>query len=133
MRYNLSELARNGGSDTVRYKIENFSAYDDVEAGFRPVFPIDVTAEFKECGDTVLLTVSFEADVVSNCDRCLKEFTRRIVSKETYTVGDGDEAECVPATGGGVELDPLVWEALCLAIPYQNVCGDDCEGPAFKA
>ncbi len=128
MRYDLRELKRNGGHDTVPFTIADFNAYSDIETDFSPVFPIEAVAEFSETGDTVLLKVSFEADVVLKCDRCLGEFKKHIVSEENYAVGEGDSAESVSAENGSVDLDQLVWEAVCLAIPYQHICGDDCKG-----
>ncbi|MBQ2946077.1 MAG: DUF177 domain-containing protein [Clostridia bacterium] len=130
MRYNLQNLTKNGGSDTVRFEINGFPGYDYENAGFKADFPISVTAKLTDANGTVLLNISFETELTVACDRCLSEYKLTVASSEDYTVVFKDEEsfDCVLAENNGIELDPLVWEALCLSLPYQKLCSEDCPG-----
>ena len=130
MRYNLQLLRRKGGNDFVTFSVGDFGDYKHFENDFVPEFPFDVKATFKEVGNTVLLNLSFNVTLNLVCDKCLEQFSQEFSLSEDFTVEskETENAECIVAVNGGVELDPIVWEMMCLALPYRKICNENCKG-----
>jgi len=96
---------------------------------------VDVDVELESLSNGVVATGRVRAPWVGACRRCLVEVTgsaeadvREIFEPhptegETYLLG-GDDT---------VDLEPLVRDAVLLALPLAPLCRDDCVGPAPDA
>lgn len=90
--------------------------------------------------DGIFVSGEVEADAVGECVRCLTPLDERIAGSVDELVfyperrdaflEDGDEEmEDAPVvTDEAVDLEPLVRDALGLAIPFQPLCKPDCQG-----
>ena len=87
----------------------------------------EVTLESVAGGISVLGTVA--APWVGSCRRCLAPTsgTVRVPVRELYTAG-GDGDETYPLPGDEVDLEPLVHDAVLLALPVAPLCRPDCAG-----
>lgn len=93
--------------------------------------PIDVDLELEALSDGLVATGTVSAPWEGECRRCLRTvegrtevdvreiFQDRPVEGETYPVG----AELV-------DLEPMVRDAVLLALPLAPLCSSDCRGPA---
>jgi uncharacterized protein len=68
---------------------------------------------------------------VGDCRRCLREL-RGTTQAEVREIFDRHpvEGETYPFDGELVDLDPMVRDAVLLALPLAPLCGPDCRGPA---
>ncbi|MFC6153442.1 YceD family protein [Nocardioides yefusunii] len=88
--------------------------------------------------DGVLLTGTAEAALEGECTRCLEPIEDEIFVdlQELYLYDDvtrdgadeelGDEASTLE--GDLLDLEPLLRDAVVLALPFQPLCQDDCPG-----
>jgi len=83
----------------------------------------------------VLVTGSAAAELTGECARCLEEIHDEIVADfqdlfvydDRETDEDEDE-ETRRLEGDLVDLEPLLRDAVVLALPFQPLCQDDCPG-----
>ncbi len=83
----------------------------------------------------VLLTGSATASVDGECVRCLDDLQQSVTVdfQELYLYNGAerpaeDEDELFEMHGDLLDLDPVLRNALVLALPLQPVCRDDCPG-----
>ncbi len=81
----------------------------------------------------VLLTGTASATLVGECVRCLDAISddSRVSLQELYMydVPDNDEDEDVSKLEDDLlDLEPLLRDAVVLALPFQPVCREDCPG-----
>jgi uncharacterized protein len=84
----------------------------------------------------VLVSGEASATAIGECGRCLIEVTDRIVANicELYAYPDSatdettDSDEVLRLTGDLIDLEPVVRDALVLALPATPLCRPDCRG-----
>jgi len=79
----------------------------------------------------VLVTGSARAPVHGECGRCLDPVVSvaEISFQELYVYpGHGDEEEELRLEGDLLDLEPMVRDAVVLALPLQPLCREDCPG-----
>ena len=66
------------------------------------------------------------------CRRCLDPIDGETEADVTAEVFERrpTEGETYPLVGEQIDLEPLVRDAVLLALPLAPLCGDDCRGPA---
>lgn len=82
-----------------------------------------------------LVTGTFSARAVGECVRCLDPIDKRVVAgfQEMYLFEapsnpeEGDEEDHV-LEGELLDLDPVLRDAILLALPHNPLCGPDCPG-----
>jgi uncharacterized protein len=84
----------------------------------------------------VLVSGSVSAEIVGECGRCLGPIAREIVvdiqelfaypDSETDTTTDEDEVSRMQ--GDLIDLEPVLRDAIVLALPTNPLCRDDCAG-----
>ncbi|MEF2977519.1 DUF177 domain-containing protein [Subtercola sp. YIM 133946] len=96
-----------------------------VEAG--SVLEADVRLE--SLHDGILVTAQVDGEAVGICGRCLKDITLpvRVEFAELFAYSR-DEAFDYEVIGDHVDLEPLIRDAVVLALPFQPVCRPDCPG-----
>jgi len=101
--------------------------------------PVDLDLRLEAVMEGVLVTGTARATLTGECARCLEPLTEEIeVSlQELYVYedhavtepGSGDEDDEVSMLEGDlVDLEPLLRDAVVLALPFQPLCTDDCPG-----
>ena len=97
--------------------------------------PVELDLRLEAVMEGVLVTGEASADLVGECARCLDEITDEIVVdlQELFVYEDQREPseeddEVSMLEGDLLDLEPLLRDAVVLALPFQPLCQDDCPG-----
>jgi uncharacterized protein len=97
--------------------------------------PVEIDLRLEAVMEGVLVTGEASADLVGECARCLDEITDEIVVdfQELFVYEDQrnpseEDDELSTLEGDLVDLEPLLRDAVVLALPFQPLCEDDCPG-----
>jgi uncharacterized protein len=95
--------------------------------------PIQAALRLESVVEGILVTGEVQADARFTCARCLKEFPGDIDLDvcELY-VGSADledvDEDAYEVSGTEVELEPMLRDAVTLALPLNPLCREDCMG-----
>ena len=94
-----------------------------------------VTAELRAQSviEGILVTGQVEGVAELNCARCVTEFSSGLALEvcELYTgpgQGDGDNEDAYRIAGTEMDLEPMLRDAIALALPLNPLCREDCRG-----
>ena len=133
------ELGRRPGSQRKM----SFSAEAPAELGIEILgvpegSSIDIDLRLEAVMEGVLVTGTAQAGLVGECARCLEtiEDTISVDIQELFVYDDPDHAargddlddEVSRLEGDLIDLEPLLRDAVVLALPFQPLCRDDCPG-----
>jgi uncharacterized protein len=98
--------------------------------------PVELDIRLEAVVEGVLVTGTAEAGLVGDCVRCLEEIRSPTSAEfqQLFVYDDEDEApeaeddETSRLEGDLVDLEPLLRDAVVLALPFQPLCRDDCPG-----
>jgi uncharacterized protein len=97
--------------------------------------PIEFDIRLEAVVEGVLVTGTAKAALVGECVRCLEEIRSEIDAdfQELFVYDDEREPEAEDdetsrLEGDLVDLEPLLRDAVVLALPFQPLCQDDCPG-----
>jgi uncharacterized protein len=103
--------------------------------------PVELDLRLEAVMEGVLVTGTARATLTGECARCLEPLTEEIevrfqelfVYEEHTQVGPGNSSgaeddEVSTLEGDLVDLEPLLRDAVVLALPFQPLCTDDCPG-----
>ena len=99
--------------------------------------PVELDLRLEAVMDGVLVTGTARAELRGECARCLEEiaedsevtFQELIVYDDSRDADLGDEDDEVSKLEGDLlDLEPLLRDAVVLALPFQPLCEDDCPG-----
>jgi uncharacterized protein len=95
--------------------------------------PVEAELRAESVVEGVLITGRAEADVTFECSRCLTEFPSEVsVELCELFAGPGHaaapEEDSYEVRGTDVDLEPMLRDALVLALPLNPVCSLDCKG-----
>ena len=90
----------------------------------------DVTVEAMTDG-RVTVTGTLRAPWRGECRRCLEDVEGEVEVEvqEVFEPHPPEEAETYPLDGDTVDLEPMVRDAVLLALPLAPLCQDECVGP----
>ncbi|WP_123391798.1 YceD family protein [Nocardioides aurantiacus] len=99
---------------------------------------VDLDLRLEAVMEGVLVTGTATADLEGQCVRCLEPIDERITVdlQELFVYdddhgaprGDDEDADVSRLEGDLLDLEPLLRDAVVLALPYQPLCRDDCPG-----
>ena len=97
--------------------------------------PVELDLRLEAVMEGVLVTGTAHAELDGECARCLEpihdeieaRFQELFVYTEHQTPHDEDD-EVSTLEGDLVDLEPLLRDAVVLALPFQPLCEDDCPG-----
>ncbi|MCQ4119293.1 DUF177 domain-containing protein [Rhodococcus sp. FXJ9.536] len=97
---------------------------------------IDLDLRLEAVSEGVLVTGSVGADTVGECSRCLEPFTGSVdlsltelfAYPDSATEETTDEDEIYRVEDDEIDLEPVIIDAVGLALPLQPLCSDDCQG-----
>ena len=103
--------------------------------------PVELDLRLEAVMEGVLVTGTARATLTGECARCLEPLTEDIevgfqelfVYEDHALTGPGDNGsseddEVSTLEGDLVDLEPLLRDAVVLALPFQPLCMDDCPG-----
>jgi uncharacterized protein len=102
--------------------------------------PVELDLRLEAVMEGVLVTGTARATLTGECARCLEpltedtevSFQELFVYEDHALHGPGDRAaeddEVSMLEGDLVDLEPLLRDAVVLALPFQPLCMDDCPG-----
>jgi uncharacterized protein len=93
--------------------------------------PLVIDARFESVMDGVLVTATIELPVGAECGRCLDpvELDLRVPVQELFSYEPDPEDDEAPKLDGDIlDLEPVVRDAVVLALPMNPLCDPDCEG-----
>ena len=96
--------------------------------------PIEFDIRLEAVVEGVLVTGTANAGLVGECVRCLEEIRSEITAdfQELFVYDDekpeAEDDETSRLEGDLVDLEPLLRDAVVLALPFQPLCQDDCPG-----
>jgi uncharacterized protein len=134
------ELGRRPGSQREVSRTEAAPAELGIEVLTVPEgSPIHLDLRLEAVMEGVLVTGSAQADLVGECVRCLDpiEDSVDVRFQELFVYDDGravssseldDELDVRRLEGDLIDLEPLLRDAVVLALPFQPLCSDDCPG-----
>ena len=92
---------------------------------------IDIDLELETLSNGLVATGTITAPWVGECRRCLTPVQGRSVAKVREIFEPRPvEGETYPMAEDTVNLEPMVRDAVLLALPLAPLCGDECRGPA---
>ncbi len=93
--------------------------------------PIEVDLELETLSNGLVATGTITTPWVGDCRRCLKPVTGQSVAKVREIFEPRPvEGETYPMAEDTVNLEPMVRDAVLLALPLAPLCAEDCRGPA---
>ena len=98
--------------------------------------PVELDIRLEAVVEGVLVTGAARAELKGECVRCLEEISREITAdfQELFVYDDGDTARddedeyTRQLQDDLLDLEPLLRDAVVLALPFQPLCQDDCPG-----
>jgi uncharacterized protein len=96
--------------------------------------PVELDLRLEAVMEGVLVTGTADASLAGECARCLEALTDEITVdlQELYVYEDhalpGEDDEVSTLQDDLVDLEPLLRDAVVLALPFQPLCMDDCPG-----
>jgi uncharacterized protein len=97
--------------------------------------PVDIDLRLEAVLEGVLVTGSAQADLSGECARCLEPISEAIEVQfqELFLYDDGqgsseEDDEVSMLEGDLVDLEPLLRDAVVLALPFRPLCREDCPG-----
>jgi uncharacterized protein len=107
--------------------------------------PVEIELRLESVMEGVLVTGTARAEAEGECVRCLEPLRQEVAAdfQEMFSYPDaddrgrskkaepGDDAEdedMIPLEDGMFDLEPVLRDAVVLALPMQPVCREDCAG-----
>ena len=94
---------------------------------------VDLDVRLEAVHEGVLVTGTASAPVVGECARCLESLTSEVEAsfQELYRYEpspEEDEDDVLLLDGDLLDLEPVLRDAVVLALPLSPLCSDDCAG-----
>ena len=92
--------------------------------------PIDIELRLEAVMDGVLATGTASAHVVGECVRCLRTIDEELVVdlQELYVYEPSDDEDELALEDDLLDLEPVLRDAVVLALPLNPVCDPECPG-----
>jgi len=97
--------------------------------------PVELDLRLEAVMEGVLVTGTAHASLAGECARCLEPITDEIDVRfqelfvyEDHALPEEEDDEVSTLQGDLVDLEPLLRDAVVLALPFQPLCEDDCPG-----
>jgi uncharacterized protein len=127
----VADLLRRPGS---RREVRTAVALDDLAVSTAQVpagAAIDLDLVVESLSSSIVVAGSVAAPWTGACRRCLED-TSGVAVADVREIFEAHptEGETYPLTGEQVDLEPMVRDAVLLALPLAPLCEEGCRGPA---
>lgn len=136
--FDTRELGRRPGSQSVVEETVPAPADLGIEVLHVPEgSPVELDLRFEAVMEGVLVTGSAQAELVGECVRCLEPIRDELAVRfqELYCYDDTrdresseEDDEVSMLEGDLLDLEPVLRDAVVLALPFQPLCTEDCPG-----
>lgn len=93
--------------------------------------PVRLQLRLESVMEGVLVSGTVETVVTAQCGRCLEPVRSVVVADVQELFGyrpDPEDDEAPTLAGDLIDLEPLIRDAVVLALPLNPLCADDCAG-----
>lgn len=126
----VAELVRRPGSRRVVELDATLEGLELSSAAVPADVPVHVEVVLEALSEGLTATGTVRAQWVGECRRCLQAVAgdSTVAVKEVFE-RDPIEGETYPLGGDHVDLEPMIRDAVLLALPVAPLCSEDCGGP----
>lgn len=93
---------------------------------------VDGSIDLIRTQDGLIARTMFDAEVESECSRCLTSFQKKITSEFeeffTFPHVDSSEDEINVPEDGNIDFEPILHDYMLMELPINPVCRPDCRG-----
>jgi uncharacterized protein len=92
---------------------------------------VELDLRLESVVDGVLVSVAVHAPLAAECGRCLDPVTDQLdlsLAELFVYEPDSDDDEVPRVDGDFLDLEPVLRDAVVLALPFNPVCSEDCAG-----
>jgi uncharacterized protein len=127
----VTDLVRHPGSRKPVNRTVRFEHLGISTATVPPDEDVAVDLVLESIANGIVAEGTLTVPWVGDCRRCLREI-RGVAHAEVREIFDRHpvEGETYPFDGEIVDLEPMVRDAVLLALPLAPLCATDCRGPA---
>ncbi len=94
--------------------------------------PVDLDLRLEAVMEGVLVSGTARTHLVGECARCLQDITDELEvdlqELYAYPESDAEEDEAGRVQDDAIDLDPMLRDAVVLALPFRPLCAEDCAG-----
>jgi len=132
LQVGVSELLRHPGTRRAFHTDVVLDGLSVTTASVPEGAPVDVDLVLESLSSGLTATGTVRVAWQGACRRCLDPVEGEAEAEVHAEVFEHDptEGETYPLVGEQIDLEPLVRDAVLLALPLAPLCGDDCQGPA---
>lgn len=122
-------MHRPGEMREVEFELTVPEALQTTLIGVPKGAPLYIAARLESLHDGILVSAEVEATAVGECGRCLIEVREplQVEIRELFAYSQ-DQAFEYAVQDDHVDLEPVIRDAVVLALPFQPVCQEDCLG-----
>jgi uncharacterized protein len=126
----VSDLISNPGASRAVRVEETIEGLATQLAAVPDDRPIGAELLLESIVDGIVVSGPVSGVMMLTCARCLKPFDRvfEIPVQELYAPEVDPNADEYPLVEGHVDLEPLIRDAVVLAMPFAPLCRQDCRG-----
>ena len=131
LRVGIADLRRHPGTRRRFHETVTFSGIEISTASVPDDAPIDVDLELETLSNGLVAEGTLQVPWRGECRRCLQmvDGLSNVKVKEIFEPSP-TEGETYPMSEDIVDLEPMVRDAVYLALPLAPLCSADCAGPA---
>ena len=134
LQVGIADLRRRPGSRRRIVESVPLSGLEISTAAVPADAEIAIDLDLEVLSDGLVATGTIDAPWQGECRRCLRMIDgRSVVEVREIFQPRPVEGETYPMGEDLVDLEPMVRDAVLLALPLAPLCGDDCRGPAPEA
>jgi len=132
LQVGVSELLRHPGSRRAFQVDADLDGLELSTARVAEGTPVHVDLVLESLSASVTATGSVRVAWEGGCRRCLDPVEGEAEAEVHAEVFEPDptEGETYPLTGEQIDLEPLIRDAVLLALPLAPLCSETCQGPA---
>jgi uncharacterized protein len=126
----VRDLLEHPGSSRKVHLTEPFDGLETALAVVPPDAPVQVDVLLESVVEGILVSGPLSGRIDYHCARCLKPFSGgfRVEVTELFALDPAAEEDQYPVREGAIDLEPMVRDAVLLAIPFSPLCRTDCLG-----
>jgi uncharacterized protein len=126
----VRDLLEHPGSSREVHLAEGFDGLETTLAEIPPDRPVRVDVLLESVVEGILVSGPLSGRIDYHCARCLKPFSGDFRSEvtELFALEPAVEQDQYPVREGAIDLEPMVRDAVLLAIPFSPLCRSDCLG-----
>jgi DUF177 domain-containing protein len=126
----VRDLLEHPGSSREVHLAEPFDGLEAALAEVPGDAPVQVDVLLESVVEGILVSGLLRGRIDYQCARCLKPFSGdfRVEVTELFALEPSAEEDQYPVREGAIDLEPMVRDAVLLAVPFSPLCRPDCLG-----